>query len=1053
MMSRAIILMMFVFLCFIARLTFAEGDIFSPPINVETESGLVVVPLAKLTMAYSRGLLPANVSIRAKVQLPFDEQEIVSGRQPLMLGSMTSDGAAVFALSRSAANLHTLGKLKPPETADVTHGLLDADELWLTYRPSPKSSQCGLSVDIEARGIPANKSGQTKLPSAIPLKLSSRYEQIRTVNVRLDDGRVLPRNAAYILKRQAGMSRDPNWHVVEESDRNIIRRLLRLDLRDIDSIELEMREAIQQVNFRLSHSGNGKTTNVLTWNSIPKKVKMHGGKRWVRLDLARAIRQQIPEALKAGAPLDLVEMIAFVPKGAESHLVGDVPISNMKARYAAPLSAGGIDDIKLPAQIDKTGPNKFRMRIDLASLWDTKLSEIEFLRGQIVPDHAGCIDNIESAELVNLATRKVPSVLANIQDLARTFGGPFGLLHDDSDDIELPKFLARLSLVQIFNNQMSSLTVQSGGRQVLSDSGFSITSRGISPLAVSLDTVGLHLKGAGDVELSWHERVLIPAHAYLTLRAIASENTLHKARVRLRFTDGDTKTFPYTLGEAFPLYKFFGRKLAGADFLLHLQEKKGGVSVAEMGIFTVKVVKAEQALKETLIADHMLETYRVNLGGKELAPKLPKADFWRDMGKGQVWLDYGETHWGGGEAIPVLMHLNLILGKVNEWRFSYRDVTDTQLQAWLDVSSQTIPKVSSSARWLMLGLFILLATSAVILWRHGLLQQFAAAVWVSLFQLKQQLSMTYQLLGQVLWNFFVAQRQVINLVVVLLLWCVHLFCQGRCSVNPFFQEFTLALIIITSFAGLNIWRWRLQQGTSQPIKLFLGGITNPNTWLLVIVGIVVVIALAFKLNEMVSQPLIDADVKNISQLLSDNGFMNSIALLGIIILMDIQTMKGWPLLLIAFLYGIAPWLGAWIYRMTMPSARLARWLVLVLGSYAIGLTHIGQPGEKYFFTFGGIVVVVTWRIWMGCIRSKLEQRWPAVAAKVYGGAGSVYFSGALLGLAVTMLLVITRLEFLAEQVAIVVYYCLVVGTVKEIVSLRRTQSSRTDSPRQPDSPA
>lgn len=1041
MMTRAIILMMIVSLCCIARLTFADGNIYSPPINIETESGIVVVPLAKLTMAYSRGLLPANVSLRAKVRLPFDKQEIVSSRQPLMLGSMSNGGATVFTLPQSSANFNTFGNLKLPEPFNLTHNLLDADELWLTYRSTSKSAQCRLAVDIEASGIPFNKSGQTKLSPAIPLKLSSRYEQTHSVNIRFDDSRILPRQAAYLLKRQVGMSKDPNWHVVEESNRSVLMRLLRLDLRDIDSIELEMRETTQQVNFRLSRLGNGKPTDVLTWNSIPKKVMMHDGKRWVRLYLAHAIKQQIPEALKTGAPLDLVELIAFVPKGAESRAIVDIPINNLKANYASPLSAGGLEDIKLPAQIEKTGSNKFLMRIDLATLYDAKFAEIDFLKGRVVPDNVGCVSTIESAELVNLSSRNLPSVLANIQNLARTWGGPFGLLHDESDDIELPKFLAHHSFIQISDKPIPALTVHPGSREVWFGRSLNVSSHGISPPAVSLDTDGLQLKGAGDIELSWHTMVSLPAHAYLALRTVTSENTPYKAKIRLRFTSGDTETLPYTLGEAFSLHKFAGRNLVGAEVLLHLPEKDSALSISKIGLFTINVVKVEQALKETLIANHMLSTYTINLGSKELIPKQPKEDFWRDITKGQVWLDYGDTHWGGGEPIPVLAHLSPMLGQVNEWRFSYQNVTDTQLQTWLTPSSPNTPTASPSARWIKLGLFILLAALAIILWHQGLLHPFAATVLFSLFQLKHQLSRSYQLLGKVLWNFLVAQRQVINLVVVLFFLGGYLFCQGRCSANPFFQGFTPALIIITSFAMLNIWRWRLQQGTSRPIKLFLGRNVNAIIFQLGAIGIVTMVILSTNLHGMVNQLLIEAEINNISQFVSDNGFTSIIYLIGIIMSVEIQTLNPGPLLLIAVLYGIAPWLGVGVYRLTMPSARLARWLTVAFGLYVVGITHIGQPGGNYYFTLGGISGVIVWRIWLGRIRGKVERSWPAVAEKVYRDVGSIYFSGALVGLAITALLMISHLELLAEQVAIIVYYFLIAGTALELMSMRRESNT------------
>lgn len=112
------------------------------------------------------------------------------------------------------------------------------------------------------------------------------------------------------------------------------------------------------------------------------------------------------------------------------------------------------------------------------------------------------------------------------------------------------------------------------------------------------------------------------------------------------------------------------------------------------------------------------------------------------------------------------------------------------------------------------------------------------------------------------------------------------------------------------------------------------------------------------------------------------------------------------------------------------------WIVFILIIYVIGLTHIGHVGENYFFTIGGIFVVIAWGVLAEYLKEWLQQSWPAVAAKIFGSAGSVYFSGALLGLVSTTLLSFPQLKLIAENVMIVVYYCLLVGITLEILALR-----------------
>ena len=1050
-MTRTFLLWSCIFSYFIVGPALAGSIKNSPKIIVETEYSKGELPLISRTLADGSELLSGNFHIRANVQLPLNDQKYVFKRQPIELLSTDANDSIALSAPRLSAQSNISDQSQLPDRNDLSSNILNADELWLTYRATSGSNQCGLSVDIETEGIPYKRVGQTTLPSAIPLKLFSRSRHLRSDETVLDGVKILPRDISYLIKRHSGMNPDSDWRLVEEKNRHVVMRLLRVDLRDISSIELAMNDTNRQVNFRLSRMNTGKPTDILTWDAIPKDVFMRGGNRWVRLDLANAIRQQMPEALDASTPLTLVEIIAFVQKDAVSNTVAEAPIRVLRANYSEPVSGMGVDDIELPVQIERAGPDKWRWRISMVALNYTKLDEIKFLRGRITPHKKGCIAAIEQAEFVSMATRKVPAALTKIQDSARSLGGPFGLAREDDDEMELPKLLAHLPLGKVSG---TSLTLPPGGRQVWGDMGLTVTSRGALPLALTLDAGRLLMKGGGDVGLSWASSVSLPAHAYLSVRPSFYNDAMRGTRVRLRFSDGYTETLPYALGEAISLHKFAGRRLVGADVFLRLPTKGGAVSIAEMALFTVKVVNATQAFKETLIADRMLDAYRVKLGNIEYAPKQPTASFWRDLAKGQAWLDYGDVYWGGGEAIPVLSSLNPMLGMVNEWRFVYRGGADARLQASLAEPLATAADTGNPhQRWLKLGLFILLVAGSVTLWRRGRLQHIAVLLWSNLLQLLHRSSLLGQVFALSLWNFLVAQRQVLNLLAVLMLWGAALLCYALCSLGSLGDKLPSALIVITLFAGLNAWRWRLQDETSNPGNFLRRWIVSKNVWPPRIIWVVAVITLAFILLGIVNQLFVDAGVKDFTQLLSDIGLVSSLAVLAIGILMDTKSLIEWIPMLFAVLYGFTPWLGAWIYRLTMPSARLARWIVIVIWLYAIGLTHIGQPGENYYFTFGGMVVVAIWYIWMERMRGPLQRRWPTIAEKIYGGAGSIYFSGALVGLAITALLLIPRLELLAEQVAVVVYYCLVVGTVKEILSLRRTQSSRTDSPRQPDSPA
>jgi len=122
---------------------------------------------------------------------------------------------------------------------------------------------------------------------------------------------------------------------------------------------------------------------------------------------------------------------------------------------------------------------------------------------------------------------------------------------------------------------------------------------------------------------------------------------------------------------------------------------------------------------------------------------------------------------------------------------------------------------------------------------------------------------------------------------------------------------------------------------------------------------------------------------------------------------------------------------------------LVAWATLTLVLYGIGLTLDLGIGENYFFTFGGMSVVMVMRELLLVVEPRFCRAFPNIANHVYGGAGSLYVFGALVLLVGTATMLSLKLELIAAQLAMVVYYCLVVGTVLKIVALRRAHIDRS----------
>jgi hypothetical protein len=144
------------------------------------------------------------------------------------------------------------------------------------------------------------------------------------------------------------------------------------------------------------------------------------------------------------------------------------------------------------------------------------------------------------------------------------------------------------------------------------------------------------------------------------------------------------------------------------------------------------------------------------------------------------------------------------------------------------------------------------------------------------------------------------------------------------------------------------------------------------------------------------------------------------------------------------LWGFLPLLGV-IYAMLPALYRLGQqfllnhrgyallggWLGLTLILYGGGLL-IKQVGgiENYFFSIGALAAVFMMRASLLLLEPRFRRLFPTAAERVYVKADSLYFSGALLLLVATAVALSVKLQLIAEQLAIIFYYCLIIGTVK-----------------------
>lgn len=708
-------------------------------------------------------------------QLPIVSQPPVLKRMPLSLGDTHGSVVKLTAPDRYVEPY----TVRQPDTG---LNFLGMDELWVTYRAASGSRNCILSGNIRALGSPLS-AGQSELLPDVSLNVSSGGKKIYGDPIILD-GKVLPRDVNYLIRREIGMYDNTGWRMVDKGKLVVFMHLMRVDIHKISSIEFEMDSAVERVNFRLSREASGKPTDILEWQDIPKDIVEYGAKRRVRLDFASVIQQNLPGTLQGSLPLNLVEMIVFIDKDAIAN--GVAPINRLDSYYDTPGSAVQSSSIRALSYSERIGSNLWRWRMSLSSLYKLQLDKVVFTDGQIIVDNPACIAAFEDAALVSLP----PQVM----------------------------------------------------------------------LMAKPDT-------------------------------------------------------------------------------------------------------------------------------KNSIPALRDA------------------------PLPTVATANLYL------------------------------------RWLTLAVFVVFAAWVLIPWRQGTVQRNVLALWNDLVKLNGRSSRSWNVLGKVNGNFFVAMRQGLNLLLLLVVLTYGLLGSGKYPfINSSIEERQIGLLIFSAFAALHAWRWHVQFSMRKRVDVIARWIVGQGKWPPLVVwaltGAILIIMVIVHYLAHITSAEGQKFVANLAA--SDaSGALEMLILRGSLAL----TEQGLNLpVSVAFGYGFLPWLSSWGYRCLFFGARFMRGDLVALLLYGFGLKHIGQPGENYFFTLGALALVFALRTWLLAIEPRFRGLFPAAAERIYAEAGSLYFFGALVMLVATATLLSVKLQPIAEQLVIVAYYCLVIGTVQAAWALRKGDKKTVDIP-------
>lgn len=977
--------------------------------------------------------LPKGIyELGANLSLSMHEQSYISGRTSLE-----------FEVNDNIVNLLNISNGNPfingqEVSRNSNINLLDFDELWVSYQPKNLDKQCSLMLSLDVQK--GKNADRYLLGSNMDAKQHSHQSFIS-----VGGGKILPRDLSYLFNRKLGTEGDNDWRFVEERDEYAYSRSVRINLQNIDNIILDIDASIKLINFRLSRNNSYRPTDVLLWEDIPKQIFTANGKRLISLDFAAAMKKLMPEYIKNGGPINIVELIVFIPKSTSPTLLSSVPIKGLKANYSdSPVVISG-EISSLPAHHEISETGTWKWVVNLNSLQKNRINNINFLGGIISETSRNCVGAFKKIELVSRSSQNIPVLFVEAQNSLKNLG-VFGLnWAPDSRKIYSPKIISQVMFSELSKSEQKLDEVQLGADGLLSLRKSRIEAEKLSSINFILNDFGLNASGFGNLLISWKKPLRITPELYFSAIPLPFQNFTNGINVTLNFSDGLSVKLPYFLGYALPLGGYAGKSLQSIDLLAHITNGGDSFSLQSINLFSIGEFDFWAILKDAGVKNDIFDAQPIMLDKVEYRAKEPNDIFWHDLADGRGVINFGLVSWGGGDVklswISKLLSANIV--KNEEWNFSYRG-KDDQLQSWI-LGSSTAPNPNTHLKltkewYIIIIILVLLAINRwPYLFKEALLYINLNAVFVA-----DYFSMFLLIFKQTALNIWSLIDKLANVFICLLFFGATLFYFDVFPHDPLWSKLPYVALNISLFVALGFIRRKLIETKAQSDDSAL-------TYLIV--------------NQGSSNAWPPISIWLLSMLMF--SWMSLVAYFQFgtveLFLVKSEFIFSWIPWLISIIFGFLPWLLPFISKVLiwflisslklvffvfggikkLIATELRRILIIFfLGIFLYGLILnqlLFSNKNSIILTFGNLIALIMVRIWMNSLKLILHQSWPSLALSVYEDAGSVYLAIALLGLFLAPILMLAGLDFLAIQVMAVVYFGLVIGVVAKIFSMRASK--------------
>lgn len=911
----------------------------------------------------------------------------------------------------------------------------DFDEMWFDYRDRGGSDNCDLSFTADAHAAAAQKGATT-----VRIKGGNATVSLRpTLSLQAAKDAWLPMDKAYRIKRALNMDFDEHWRNQQVGEDTQLQKRFRRNLDGIEVVDFlfNSEAEVKHITLRIAHDKWFGSDTMISWDVIPHQIdSLSDGSMRVRLQIGEWLRQK-NDAGDGSQKVFLSEAIVLL-KGTPNELVHSRPLQEIvfleNAIKQTTTRSTTEQIVSLISRSTLLAPGYKRWVLDLRPMSQGKRFDVGMKNALLSirpsdPDRQ-CALQPFALRLVKVASGKEPIYIADTRRLLRRLGGPFNAADPERKEVEWAQTDAYMPLSLL--PAASYINYKNMGVRRLDLPEWGLRFRAAGKWTTQQSPEGLSFKGQGGrIEISWElPSIATQASSTLFLRVLKDAKHISSGKARIDFIDGGSSTINFLPNRPVPLgAAASGKRATRITLDLETNNRPATLMMQELALFRPFLISQTDAFSARRPTWEFFPLGTTADDGRKvemraLGELVVHGTAQPDPAPPKIW------------RTPV----NLAAKNLTVLKIGYTLSELPRNPCWLTLRARTANKQAS------LALCPAGTRGELIQPLAQLVKKLGAEDTVLDFEWEANPShavvpLTFDIQAQLGSSSPPSVRELLaqNVSVNVGSQSYYPLAIPETDIDDFsnrgrggldFGEITLlagqkldvdSAVSDTFFQVQKVMLENDRSLTAADMGQLYPSKERESAWPYRIIKLALMLALGA-----------------VAWLLWRRGIWQ----------------KTWKALW-SRIFGPEKYWGGLVRKLCLrvvtvrtslaravpPVAVFMIFSAATLALYAFGLILHNEQGENYFFTFGGILAVFSWRALLRYARERIFRALPTLADTIYGGKGIIYFTGALVGLLVTAGLLAFNLAPVAEQVAVVVYYFLVIGTVLEIVELRRASKA------------